>query len=191
MGGVLSGARRSGRAKLTTSQVPVVRCTLKDLARPNTPYWLRLDDGDDSTTAIATDGINQLPVTMQRIPQPLGGFRRRLVCPRCQRSKICLYVVPEGLACRICLSLRFDSQNESKRQRSIRRINRLRDRLGWMPGPLAPSGEKPLTMSNRRYEAIRNALEAETLQLMGELEEWVPRLENGIQRRRRKQQILL
>ncbi len=71
----------------------------------------------------------------------------------------------------------------------LRRINRLRDRLGWMPGPLAPSGEKPLTMSNRRYEAIRKALEAETLQLMGELEEWVPRLENGIQRRRRKQQV--
>jgi hypothetical protein len=51
-------------------------------------------------------------------------------------------------------------------------------------------GKKPLAMTKQRYTAIREALMSETLQLIGDLKEWVPRLEIGIQRRRRKQKPL-
>jgi hypothetical protein len=50
-----------------------------------------------------------------------GGLRPWLVCPECRARRVSLYLCPYGFRCRTCLALAYPVENETARQRAIRR----------------------------------------------------------------------
>jgi hypothetical protein len=87
----------------------------------------------------------------------LGGRRAWLLCPArgCGRRVALLYIGGSGIfACRHCYNLAYASQRESCEDRSARRADRIRDRLGWEPGILNGEGDKPKGMHWRTFERL-------------------------------------
>jgi hypothetical protein len=66
-------------------------------------------------------------------------------------------------ACRQCYQLAYASSREGPDGRAIRRADRIRSRLGWEPGILNGSGDKPKWM---RWSTF-NRLTAKHDQLVG------------------------
>lgn len=85
----------------------------------------------------------------------LGGSRPWFLCPArgCTRRVAILYGGPV-FACRHCHRLAYPSTRESVGDRATRRADRIRDRLGWEPGILNGSGDKPKWMRWRTFERL-------------------------------------
>ena len=84
----------------------------------------------------------QYSVRIVRSPCHLGGSRPWFICPAvgCGRRVAILY--GDGLfACRHCHRLAYASSREDPSGRTMRRADRLRERLGWRPGVMAPGGQ--------------------------------------------------
>ena len=65
-------------------------------------------------------------------PLHFGGYRTWLVCVHCQRRVVQLFADSHnGLFCRHCLRLRYESCNESKLHRDCRAARKIRARLDW------------------------------------------------------------
>ena len=82
----------------------------------------------------------------------LGGRRRWFLCPAagCGRRVAILY--NGGIfACRHCCKLAYRCQGESTHDREVRSLNKIRTRLGWMPGIFNPSPGRPKRMHLRTY----------------------------------------
>lgn len=80
-------------------------------------------------------------------PCAYGGSRVWFRCPKkgCGRRVALLYG-REVLACRHCHGISYPCQRETTDDRVFRRIERLRERLGWGRGVLNGEGEKPKHM---------------------------------------------
>lgn len=97
------------------------------------------------------------PVIMCMTDCHLGGQRVWLRCPArgCARRVALLYLGSSGIfACRKCYDLAYASQREVGYDRSARRANKIRDRLGWEPGILNGEGNKPKGMHWRTFERL-------------------------------------
>jgi hypothetical protein len=97
----------------------------------------------------------QYPVRIERTPCNLGGSRHWFICPvvGCGRRVATLY--GGGIfACRRCHQLTYSSSREDAGDRSTRRADRLRARLGWEPGILNGEGGKPKWMRWRTFERL-------------------------------------
>lgn len=81
-------------------------------------------------------------VALDWTPCHLGGERPWFHCPSCGRRVAILYGA-EHFACRHCLRLVYASQREPAHDRALRRAEKIRERLGWMPGILNRPGDKP------------------------------------------------
>jgi hypothetical protein len=94
-------------------------------------------------------------VRIEHTPCTLGGSRPWFLCPakRCGRRVAILYG-GAIFACRTCHRLAYASTRESAGDRSSRRADRLRERLGWEPGILNGSGDKPKWMRWRTFERL-------------------------------------
>jgi len=107
------------------------------------------------------------PVRVERTACHLGGLRIWWQCPaaNCGRRVAVLY--GGGVfACRHCYRLAYRSQRETDSDRATRRVDVLRNRLGWEPGALNGNGQKPKGMHWRtfeRLEAQHNALVTQSL----------------------------
>jgi hypothetical protein len=107
-------------------------------------------------------------VRIVRIPCRFGGNRPSFVCPgaandiTCGRRVTKLHGAGRYFLCRHCYRLAHASQSEGEWDRTLRRANKIRQRLGGEPGVAAPFSQKPKGMWKRTYERLCNqAFEAE------------------------------
>jgi len=93
------------------------------------------------------------PVQLTTTPCHMGGERHWFLCPAqgCGRRVAILYG-GSVFACRHCHRLTYPSQSETPWERSARRANRIREKLGWPGGILVEEPwEKPTGMHWSTY----------------------------------------
>jgi len=86
----------------------------------------------------------------------LGGRRPWFQCPvsGCGQRVAILYGCGV-FACRHCHQLAYTSQRETDYDRAARRVNKIREQLGWEPGILNPPGwKKPKGMHWKTFERL-------------------------------------
>jgi hypothetical protein len=84
----------------------------------------------------------------------VGGTHRLIGCPGCSRRCRALCFGPDRLRCRLCLGLRYRSQNQQPADRATEQAEKLCQRLDPVKGHLLPIEEfplKPLRMRWRTY----------------------------------------
>lgn len=103
----------------------------------------------------------EYPVCLDWTPCTFGGQRAWFRCPAkgCGRRVALLYG-GDIFACRHCFQLAYKSQRESNDGRAARRADKIRRRLGWMPGILNGPGRKPKGMHWRTFEQLRTEHDA-------------------------------
>jgi hypothetical protein len=109
-------------------------------------------------------------VRIVRVPCQFGGSRLYFICPGvvnsipCGQRVVKLHGPKRYFLCRHCYRLSYTSQSEEGWDRSLRRANKIRMRLGGDPGMAAAFPERPKGMWQRTYERLREqALDAEIL----------------------------
>ena len=111
------------------------------------------------------------PVRLDRTACNFGGGRAWWLCPCCGRRVAVLYIGGSGPACRHCYRLAYRSQRETHSDRAGRRADTLRARLGWEPGILNGSGDKPKGMHWRTYWRLRIEHDTHALRCLNGLAE--------------------
>jgi len=102
------------------------------------------------------------PVRIVRVPCPFGGARPYFICPGVVNSIACgrrvakLHGPGRYFLCRHCYRLAHASQSEGLWDRTLRRANKIKQRLGGDPGMAAPFPKKPKGMWWRTYERLRD-----------------------------------
>ncbi len=125
-------------------------------------YRLRVGDG-------AWEDVTE---SVQIVSDPccFGGTRPYFICPgvvngsACGRRVAKLYGPGRYFLCRHCYRLAYASQSEGPWDRTLRKANKIRMRLGGDPGMAAPFPQRPKGMWGRTYDRLRdNTFEAEML----------------------------
>jgi hypothetical protein len=99
-------------------------------------------------------------VRLARVSCRFGGTRPFFICPGlngsgCGRRVTKLYGAGLYFACRHCYRLAHASQSEGASDRSLRRANKVRERLGGALGMAAEFPSRPKGMWRRTYERLR------------------------------------
>jgi hypothetical protein len=100
-------------------------------------------------------------VPIQRVPCPLGGTRPYFLCPRVVNGMPCghrvakLFAAGRWFLCRRCYRLAYASQRETTLDRTLRRANKIRRRLGGEAGLAARFPDRPKGMWRRTYDRLR------------------------------------
>jgi hypothetical protein len=101
------------------------------------------------------------PISIIRVPCAYGGTRPYFICPGvvngrvCNRRVIKLYGPGRYFLCRHCYRLAYASQREDHMDRTLRRANKIRQRLGGDPGMASVFPERPKGMWRRTYQRLR------------------------------------
>ena len=85
-------------------------------------------------------------VALETTPCTLGGTRPWFRCPACARRVAVIYGAGRLFACRRCKGLAYASQSEASDDRAFRSADRIRKKLGWVPGIAHGQGPKPAGM---------------------------------------------
>jgi hypothetical protein len=92
-------------------------------------------------------------IGLERTPCHFGGNRVWFKCPSCDKRALVLYAGGSGhFACRTCHNLAYDSQCESKFDRNIRRLTKIRKRINWY-GAHVPF--RPHYMHRETFERLK------------------------------------
>lgn len=177
MGGPGSGRHYHCGSKSTTDDyrsLDVRRLQREGLLAPGKSYswqWLRRGEVIANIgIKTETDRINlsyryrridedwkemNYPVYLDYTACTYGGQRVWLHCPvaGCGRRVQILYS-GNIFACRHCLDLTYASQREHQADRLSRKLDKIRDRLGWHPGFLNGTGARPKGMRRHTYERL-------------------------------------
>ncbi len=107
-------------------------------------------------------------VRIVRVPCRFGGSRPYFICVgvvngiACCRRVVKLHGPGRYFLCRHCYRLAHASQSEGTWDRTLRRANKIKQRLGGDPGMAAPFPPKPQGMWRRTYDRLREeAFDAE------------------------------
>ena len=86
-----------------------------------------------------------------------GGQRPWFLCPACARRVALIYSVSTGFACRHCVQRPYGSQCETQQDRSLRKVRKIRTRLGVSHSLLEhiQSWHKPKGMHWRTFERLQ------------------------------------
>lgn len=95
-------------------------------------------------------------VMLETTPCTLGGRRSWFSCPTCARRVAVIYGAGRLFACRQCKRLAYASQGESAADRALRRAERIRKKLGWVPGVAHGHGLKPVGMHWATFDRLRH-----------------------------------
>ena len=92
-------------------------------------------------------------VPLQWTPCNFGGERPWFICPgaACGRRVAVLYGPGKYFLCRHCYDLRYESQRKDKKDRALRRAQKIRQRLGGSANMLEPFPERPKGMHHDTY----------------------------------------
>ncbi len=181
MGNILSGNRQPRQRKDRTTATPKVCLTHANLyAVKGNQDTLVVPDANG--WAIVRYRCREWPVELSHTALHFGGQRRWMLCPRCKGRRQTLYISGDALACRTCLDLRYESQNESLRARRLRQIEKIRHRLGWRAGLLSLNGGKPARMHWKTYATLRRKLADLTDSVLMNMLQWVDRAEQHLNR---------
>lgn len=109
------------------------------------------------------------PVRIVHVPCGFAGARPYFICPgvvsgiECGRRVVKLHGSGRYFLCRYCHRLAHASQSEGHFDRTLRRADKIKQRLGGEPGLAVPFPKKPKGMWQRTYERLRDeCIEAET-----------------------------
>jgi hypothetical protein len=182
MGGVFSGNHSSRGGKQATASLPEARLTYQHLDRLDLATGPRIRIEADGWATVVF-GAMHWPVRIENIPLNFGGARRWLICSTCSKRRQALYVRDKALACRSCLGLRFESQHENRRSRMFRQLEKVRAKLGWQPGALAPYGAKPQGMHEQTYARLYLEAAQLTESLLLNVNEWISKAERALDAR--------
>jgi hypothetical protein len=122
-------------------------------SRLNLAYRLRIG-GNDWEEVTET-------IRIVRAACRLGGSRPFFICPgvvngcACERRVVRLYGVGRYFRCRHCHGLAYASQREGLADRTLRRSNNIRQRLGGGPGLMEPFPSRPKGMWQRTYDRLQ------------------------------------
>lgn len=96
-----------------------------------------------------------------------GGQRAWWLCPvaGCGRRVAVLYG-GAVFACRYCQKLAYKCQRETPDERATRRADKLRNRLGWVPGILNGNGNKPKGMHWQTFWHMQASHDAHVMQAL-------------------------
>ncbi|NDP39901.1 MAG: hypothetical protein GZ093_14315 [Rhodoferax sp.] len=94
-------------------------------------------------------------VHLQNTPCRFGGMRQWFTCPACSKRVAVIYGRSKYFTCRSCCGLGYASQKEGVGDRSGRRADKLRKRLGWEAGILNGDGGKPKGMHWVTYQRLK------------------------------------
>ena len=102
------------------------------------------------------DSLNY-PVYLSWTECNYGGQRPWFLCPArgCGR-RVAVLFGGKVYACRHCYQLAYPSQRENVCDRSSRRADKIRDRLGWEQGILNSTGGRPKGMHWKTYFRLRH-----------------------------------
>lgn len=82
-----------------------------------------------------------------------GGYRYWFICGNCKRRVGVLY--RHGVfVCRHCIGVNYQTQLQQPQDRLFKRLNALRERLGWYGGIVHGHGEKPKGMHQKTYNRL-------------------------------------
>lgn len=129
--------------------------------------WAPRMDGVRRLELAAGIGVEAVAfVTLEPVPQPLGGVRWWLRCPGCGHRRAALYLTPATVAplrpwCRVCLRLVYVSQRCEPAARHEHRMRQLARRLGDPhPDALPDLPSKPHGMHWRTYNRLADTFAA-------------------------------
>jgi hypothetical protein len=124
-----------------------------ELDRLHLSYRVRMGGGDWDDVAES--------VRIVRVGCRYGGARPYFICPGVVNGKACgrrvakLYGPSRYFLCRHCYRLAHASQSENALDRTLRRANKIRQRLGGDPGMASRFPPKPKGMWWRTYDDLR------------------------------------
>lgn len=101
------------------------------------------------------------PVFLEWTPCHFGGRRAWWRCPAsgCGR-RVAVLFGGAVFACRHCHRLAYRSQREAADDRATRRAEKIRQRLGWIPGILNEPGDKPKGMWWETFDRLQSRHDA-------------------------------
>lgn len=201
MGGCGSGRRWHWGARDTTEQyhaIDVRYCQRNGLLAPHRTFtlqWLR--QGEIMASILIHTYPDRVilnflhrsgdrnwqeenyPVYLSWTPCNLGGRRPWFHCPArsCGRRVAILYG-GAIFACRHCHQLSYPSQREDPPDRTARRADAIRERLGWRPGILNGKGGKPQGMHWHTFQRLNTQHDAYVERSLAGLTTWLNRLED-------------
>ena len=128
--------------------------------RPSRPVEVRAEQDSVALTYRHRRGDDdwkdeQYAVRIVHTPCHLGGSQPWFLCPAvgCGRRVAILY--GGGIfACRHCHRLAYASSREDMSHRTMRRADRIRDRLGWRHGIANGHGDKPKWMRRQTFDRL-------------------------------------
>ena len=92
-------------------------------------------------------------IQISKTPCHYGGYRYWFICSNCKRRVGVLY--RQGyFKCRHCLGVNYRTQLQQPQDRLFKRLNALRERLGWYGGIVHGHGEKPKGMHTATYNRL-------------------------------------
>ncbi|MFZ3582575.1 hypothetical protein ACOI1H_10440 [Loktanella sp. DJP18] len=115
------------------------------------------------------------PVQIDRTRCHLGGTRAWFLCPArgCGRRVATLYG-GTVFACRHCHGLAYPSENESRRDRTVRQADKLRERLDWPPGIFNGSDwGRPKHMHRATYQRLEAQYDELEARALGATMDWL------------------